>query len=116
MKISRRTAFGGAAAAAAAAIVPAAATAAVISADRKRLADMLARGEVIQNEHFEFFDGKPVVLGGDTAFQLRNTRFTWHGKAPRGYLAFTRRNSGEVANCLFEHVGGATRPMTIRKI
>jgi hypothetical protein len=86
------------------------------SADRKRLADLLARGAVIENEHFEFFDGQPVVLGGVQAFQLRNTRFTWHGKKPKGYLAFTRQNSGMVENCLFEHAGGAERPMAIRKI
>ncbi len=116
MKVSRRTVFGGAAVAAAAVIVPSAASAAIDNADRKRLADRLARGGLIENEHFEFFDGKPVTLGGAAPFRLRNCRFTWHGKAPGGYLAFTRQNSGEMANCLFEHASGAARPMTIRKI
>lgn len=116
MKVARRTIFGGAAAAMAAAIIPATASAAVDGADRKRLTDMLARGEVIENEHFELFDGKPVMLGGATRFQLRNTRFTWHGKQPKGYLAFTRQNTGELADCVFEHASGAARPMKIRKI
>lgn len=116
MKVARRTVFGGAAAAVAAAIIPATASAAVVGADRKRLTDMLARGEVIENEHFELFDGKPVVLGGATRFQLRNTRFTWHGKQPKGYLAFTRQNNGELTDCVFEHAAGAARPMKIRKI
>lgn len=116
MKVARRTVFGGAAAAMAAAIIPATASAAVVGADRKRLNDMLARGEMIENEHFELFDGKPVVLGGATRFQLRNTRFTWHGKEPKGYLAFTRQNTGELADCVFEHASGAARPMKIRKI
>jgi hypothetical protein len=101
MKVSRRTVFGGAAVAAAAVIVPSAASAAIDNADRKRLADRLARGGLIENEHFEFFDGKPVTLGGAAPFRLRNCRFTWHG---------------EMANCLFEHASGAARPMTIRKI
>ncbi|HQV03695.1 MULTISPECIES: hypothetical protein [unclassified Novosphingobium] len=116
MKVSRRTVFGSAAAAAAAAVVPSVASAAVANGDRKRLADKLARGEMIENEHFEFFDGKPVMIGGPAKFRLRNCRFTWHGKAPAGYLAFTRQNSGEMANCVFEHASGAARPMTIRKI
>jgi hypothetical protein len=116
MKVSRRAVFGGAAVAAAAMVVPSAASAAVGNADRRRLADRLARSEMIENEHFEFFDGKPLTLGGAATFRLRNCRFTWHGKAPAGYLAFTRQNSGEMADCLFEHASGATKSMTIRKI
>lgn len=116
MKVTRRTVFGGAVAVVAATAAPAAAMAAVSDAGRKRLADRLASGGLIENEHFEFFDGKPVKLGGSARFELRNCRFTWHGKKPAGYLAFTRQNSGVVANCLFEHASGAERPMIIRKI
>lgn len=116
MQVSRRKVLGGAAVASAVVAVPSVASAATVSPDRKRLADMLSSGKVIDGEHFEFFDGKPVTIGGDVAFRLRNCRFTWHGKAPVGYLAFARQNTGELANCLFEHASGAARPMTIRKI
>mgnify|MGYP000411421501 CR=1 FL=1 len=50
MKVSRRTVFGGAAVAAAAVIVPSAASAAIDNADRKRLADRLARGGLIDEK------------------------------------------------------------------
>ncbi|MFM5895145.1 MAG: hypothetical protein ACKOQM_12050 [Novosphingobium sp.] len=115
IKVSRRSVVGGAAVMVAATAAPAA-MAAVGDAGRQKLAARLANGGVIENEHFEFFDGKPVMLGGSARFELRNCRFTWHGKKPAGYLAFARQNSGEVANCLFEHASGAARPMIIRKI
>lgn len=109
--------FGGATALAATAVVPSVAMATVTGGgDRARLAAALAKGAPIENEHFEFFDGKPVMIGGDAPFRLRNCKFTWHGKAPGGYLGFTRRNSGEMIDCRFEHASGAKRAMVIRKI
>ena len=117
MKVSRRTMFGGATALAATAVVPSVAQAAIGGGgDRARLAARLASGEAIEGEHFEFFDGKPVMLGGDQTFKLRNCKFTWHGKAPGGYLGFARKNHGEMTDCRFEHASGATKAMTIRKI
>ena len=117
MKVSRRTMFGGVTALAATAVIPSAAVAAVTGGgDRARLAAALAKGGTIENQHFEFFDGKPVTLGGAQRFRLKGCRFTWHGKAPGGYLAFARKNSGEMSDCRFEHASGTTRPMTIRKI